>query len=106
MYKKACCTCKLVVLLKNPIVFLTFSLPSPSSLLKLPNGRPWERLALTQRIAFPMIPSAEPKSFQSHVLGKRLLERERNGFLCQEICMIRIPQLLNKQSRNLSHKSV
>ena len=37
MYKKACCTCKLVVLLNNPIVFLTFSLPSPSSLLKLPN---------------------------------------------------------------------
>ena len=37
MYKKACSTCTLVVLLNNPIVFLTFSLPSPSSLLKLPN---------------------------------------------------------------------
>ena len=39
MYKKACCTCKLVVLLNNPIVFLTFSLPSPSSFLKLPTTK-------------------------------------------------------------------
>ena len=38
MYKKAWCTCKLVVLLNKPIAFLTFSLPSPSSLLKLPNA--------------------------------------------------------------------
>ena len=35
MYKKARCTCKFVVLLNKPVVFLTFSLPSPSSLLKL-----------------------------------------------------------------------
>ena len=37
MYKKAWCTCKLVVLLNKPIAVLTFSLPSPSpsSLLKL-----------------------------------------------------------------------
>ena len=35
MHKKARCTCKFVVLLTNPVVFLTFSLPSPSSLLKL-----------------------------------------------------------------------
>ena len=33
MYKKAWCTCKVVVLLNKPITFLTFSLPS---LLKLP----------------------------------------------------------------------
>ena len=38
MYKKAWCTCKLVVLLNKPIAVLTFSLPSPSSLLKLPIG--------------------------------------------------------------------
>ena len=36
MHKKAWCTCQLVVLLNKPIVVLTFSLPSPSSLLKLP----------------------------------------------------------------------
>ena len=35
MYKKARCTCKFVVLLNKPVVFLTFSLPSPSSLAKL-----------------------------------------------------------------------
>ena len=28
MYKKACCTYEVVVLLIKPIVFLTFSLPS------------------------------------------------------------------------------
>ena len=38
MYKKAWCTCKLVVLLNKPIAVLTFSLPSPSSLLNLPIG--------------------------------------------------------------------
>ena len=36
MYKKARCTCAVVVLLNKPIAFLTFSLPSLSSLLKLP----------------------------------------------------------------------
>ena len=34
--KKAWCTCKVVVLLIKPIPFLPFSLPSASSLLKLP----------------------------------------------------------------------
>ena len=34
--KKAWCTCKVVVLLIKPIAFLPFSLPSASSLLKLP----------------------------------------------------------------------
>ena len=36
MYKKVWSTCKVVVLLNKPIVVLTFSLPSASSLLKLP----------------------------------------------------------------------
>ena len=36
MYKKVCCTCKVDVMLIKPIAFLTFSLPSLSSLLKLP----------------------------------------------------------------------
>ena len=38
MYKKAWCTCKVVVLRNKPIAFLTSWLPSPSSssLLKLP----------------------------------------------------------------------
>ena len=35
MYKKAWCTCKVVVLRNKPIAFLTSWLPSPSSLLKL-----------------------------------------------------------------------
>ena len=35
MYKKAWCTCTVVVLPNKPIAFLTSSLPSPSSLLKL-----------------------------------------------------------------------
>ena len=34
--RKVWCTCKFVVLPNKPIAFLTFSLPSPSSLLKLP----------------------------------------------------------------------
>ena len=37
MYKKASCTCKVVVLLNKAIAFLTFSLPSTWLLLKLPN---------------------------------------------------------------------
>ena len=37
MYKKEWCTCKVVVLLIKPIVFLTFSLPSASLDLKVPN---------------------------------------------------------------------
>ena len=38
MYKKACCTCKVVVFLIKPIAFMTFllPLPSPSSDLKFP----------------------------------------------------------------------
>ena len=36
--KKVWCTCKIFVLLYKPIIFLTFSLSSPSSLLKLPFG--------------------------------------------------------------------
>ena len=37
MYKKAWCTCKDVILLIKPIVFLTFSLPSAWLDLKVPN---------------------------------------------------------------------
>ena len=35
--RKVWCTCKFVVLLNKAIAFWTFSLPSPSLLLKLPN---------------------------------------------------------------------
>ena len=38
MYKKVRCTCKVVVLLIKPFVFLTFSLPSMSLDLKVPNS--------------------------------------------------------------------
>ena len=37
MNKKVCCTCIVVVLLIKPTAFLTFLLPSPLSLPKLPN---------------------------------------------------------------------
>ena len=37
--KKAWCRCKVVVLLIKPIAFLPFSLPSASSLLKLPKAK-------------------------------------------------------------------
>ena len=37
MYKKVCCTCKVVVLLNKSIAYLPFSLPSPSSLRTFPN---------------------------------------------------------------------
>ena len=47
MYKKAWCTCKVVVLLIKPIVFLTFSLPSASLDLKVPtNGGKRTRVLL------------------------------------------------------------
>ena len=36
MYKNASCTCKVVVSLIKPFVFLTFSLPSASLDLKVP----------------------------------------------------------------------
>ena len=40
MFKKALCRCKVVVLQSKPMsTCLPFSLPSPSSLLKLPNCR-------------------------------------------------------------------
>ena len=39
MYKKVRCTCEVVVLLIKPIVFLTFSLSSASSDLKVPINR-------------------------------------------------------------------
>ena len=37
MYQKVYCTCRVVVLVTKLIAFLTFSLSSPSSLLRLPN---------------------------------------------------------------------
>ena len=36
MYKKACCTCRIVVLPIQTIAFLTFSLSSPSWYVKVP----------------------------------------------------------------------
>ena len=38
MYKKACCTCKIVVFLIKPIAFVASPLPSPSLDLKVPSG--------------------------------------------------------------------
>ena len=47
LYKKACWTCKFVVLLNKPIAALTFSLPLRSSLLKLANMQIGARLVVT-----------------------------------------------------------
>ena len=44
MYKKVCCKCKVVALLKKSIAFLPFSLPSPSSLPALCNIA-WETVS-------------------------------------------------------------
>ena len=44
MYKKAWCTCKIVVLLIKPIAFVAFPLPSPPSDLKLPTYIIWKRI--------------------------------------------------------------
>ena len=44
MYKKAWCTCRVVVLLIKPSAFLTFSLPSPSQFRKVPIKRRRRRL--------------------------------------------------------------
>ena len=38
MYKKAWCTCKIVVLVIQPIALVEFPLPSPSSDVKVPNN--------------------------------------------------------------------
>ena len=39
MYKKVSCTCKVVVLLIKPIVFVTFSSPFASLDLKVPSAK-------------------------------------------------------------------
>ena len=44
MYKKVCCTCKVVVLPNESVVFLPFSLPSPSSFITLSNIS-WETVS-------------------------------------------------------------
>ena len=49
MYKKAWCTCKVVVLLIKPIVFFTFSLPSASLDFKFPNNRDFSAISVTKR---------------------------------------------------------
>ena len=54
MYKKAGCTCKVVVLLIKPIVFwffLTFSLPSASLDLKVPISELTKRDGTKKRTA-------------------------------------------------------
>ena len=67
MYKKAGCTCKIVVLLINPIVFVAFPLPSPSSDLKVPN-----LIYIVQRRAFVRGKDEEhPKNLTSHLFAQR-----------------------------------
>ena len=53
MYKKAWCTCKVVVLIIKPIAFLTSSLSSPSSDLKVPYGCKRERVSCAHNFQAP-----------------------------------------------------
>ena len=57
MYKKAWCTCKVVVLLNKPIGFLTSSLPL--SLLKAPNINAPTRSALVLTLKIRLFHSLE-----------------------------------------------
>ena len=59
MYKKVCCTCKVVVLLNKSIVLFAVLVAAPLSLLKLPNIA-WEtvskaflRSKLTAEVVMP-----------------------------------------------------
>ena len=53
MYRKAWCTCKVVVLLIKPIVFLTFSLPSMSLDLKVPDVKVKQSSIVSQIVSSP-----------------------------------------------------
>ena len=55
MNKKAWCTCRVVVLPNKPIAVLTSSLPSPSSLLKLPNHSYDYRLNWLHLVLLPLL---------------------------------------------------
>ena len=64
MYKKAWCTCNVVVLLIKPIVFLTFSLLSASLDLKVPirlsemhKGREFDTLNIPRMGNLTQLPS-------------------------------------------------
>ena len=84
MYKKARCTCKVVVLRNKPIAFLPFSLPSPSSLLKLPkeasseerNWFPYNRPNRPNRPKFPKLKS---------LVSRRLYGTEPDLINCSQI---------------------
>ena len=49
MYKKAWCTCKVVLLIKPIVFFFTFSLPSASLDFKFPNKGDFSAISLTKR---------------------------------------------------------
>ena len=62
MYKKAWCTCKIVVLLIKPIAFVAFPLPSPSSDLKV--------LTYLRERSPPHIPGELWKVFRSPMVNE------------------------------------
>ena len=68
MYKKAWCTCKVVVLLIKPIVFLTFSLPSASLDLKVPNNG---------------FDSVRPRRFWRSLVWRRSYEQKITSLNCR-----------------------
>ena len=76
MYKKAWCTCKVVVLRNKPIAFLTSWLPSPSSLLKLPNwgrytvgffGRKYVKSKVSKILLLTYVKTLRTYFFKSHL---------------------------------------
>ena len=78
MYKKAWCACKVIVLQIKPIVFLTFSLPSASLDLKVPNAKQKRaQLLRSESHCFPCTKEIE-KTFL-HPLAKEKLHAELNG---------------------------
>ena len=70
MYKKAWCTCRVVVLLIKPIAFLMFSLPSPSSWPKLPLASTTATAVKTSLLKWIPVFQTLSRLFQFAVNGK------------------------------------
>ena len=68
MYQKAWCRCKIDVLAIKPIAFLTSSLPSPSSLLKLPSFQAPATQARLWISSWPRFFLKESSSFGNEII--------------------------------------
>ena len=85
MYKKAWCTCKVVVLLIKPIVYLTFSLPSASLDLKVPStvvcGNSPSPIT---EVKYSTVPSV-PISTKMYLYSSEESDGTRYFFVCQTV---------------------